>query len=389
MLNQGIPTGAKHSVPLANILLSFIIQEIKEKDVVFKNIFENNLKLWNRFIDDCLGVFIGRKKIFEKFYSKLITQFASYDLEITGDTSKESIVILDIEIYRFQNQLHTREHRKETASSSYLKYGSAHPRYTYKGIIKSQLLRLRRLCSRDFDFNVAVKNLKERCLNSGYDVGLIDEILSTSTSLVRNISPVNNTVVKTNEVIRWITLSNSHFDDEISEFIKRMNFKLKPYNITFENVKTTAPSLSKILYNNNGNTKYNQMCGNCNICIDSRRGNEKRIISTTRNVSYQIDGNLSCSRSGIYCIVCGCIIQYTGKTSVPFSVRFSEHFDKSKGSTIFEHTKECNKGKSVSDYTIQFLEDVWNRGKYSLSEREYLWNHRLKGSLNIQKTLKS
>ena len=131
------------------------------------------------------------------------------------------------------------------------------------------------------------------------------------------------------------------------------------------------------------------MCGNCNICIDNRRGPEKKITSTTRNVTHKIDNNLGCKRSGIYCISCECMVQYVGKTSVPFNVRFSEHFRKSGGSAVFVHTNECNKGKSMGDYTIQFLEDVWNRNKFSLSEREYLWNYRIKGSMNIQKTLKS
>ena len=34
MLNQGIPTGAKHCVPLANILLTFIIRELIEMNSI-------------------------------------------------------------------------------------------------------------------------------------------------------------------------------------------------------------------------------------------------------------------------------------------------------------------------------------------------------------------
>ena len=357
--------------------------------MVFRSIFYNNLKLWNRFIDDCIGAFLGRKKIFKKFFDKLSNQFLKYDLQITNEISQSNIIVLDIEIYKFQNKLHTREHRKETASSSYLKYGSAHPKFVYKGIIKSQLIRLRRICSREYDFDFAVKKLKERCIRSGYDVELVSEILSSASNLERNIIHTSKPVVQTNVVIRWITLSNSLFDKDINEFVKRMNEKLKPHHITFENVKTTGQSLSKLLFNNNGNKRDDEMCGNCNICIDNRRGDIRTVSSSTRKVSYRIDGNQGCKRSGIYCISCGCTVQYTGKTSVPFNKRFPEHFGKDKGSAVFEHTKECNKGKSMSDFTIQFLENVWNKGKYSLSEREYLWNHRLKGSLNIQKTLKS
>ena len=390
LLNQGIPTGGKHSVPLANILLSFMMRDLLDNDQVFNKIFHNNLKLWNRFVDDCVGVFMGSQKIFKKFFGKLKKQFRKYDLEITDESSKESIIVLDIEIYKYKNHLVTKEHRKETSSCSYLKYGSAHPQHIYKGIVKSQMFRLRRLCSRDYDFNIAIKGLRERCLNSGYDVVMVDEILNTSSSLTRTISNHKRNILGTSEEIRWITLSNSHYDQDISDFTRRMNNKLRPHNITLVNVKTTGPSLSKLVFHNNERFLVNHKCGtNCAICVDNRRGDEKKVTSTSRNVTYKIDSNISCVDSGIYAITCECASQYTGKTTVKFTGRFPEHFLKNKGSSIFEHTQQCTQGRSVTGYTIQFLENVCNRGKFSLSEREYLWNHRLKGSLNIQKTLRS
>ena len=75
---------------------------------------------------------------------------------------------------------------------------------------------------------------------------------------------------------------------------------------------------------------------------------------------------------------------YTGKTTTEFHNRFDNHFDQSKSSAVLDHTKTCQIGKSKENYTIQFLENVYSRGKYTLSEREYLWNERLRGILNIQ-----
>ena len=60
LLNQGIPTGAKHCVPLANIFLSFIMRELLDNDEIFRKVFKSNIKLWKRFIDDCFGLFMGR-----------------------------------------------------------------------------------------------------------------------------------------------------------------------------------------------------------------------------------------------------------------------------------------------------------------------------------------
>ena len=55
--------------------------------------------------------------------------------------------------------------------------------------------------------------------------------------------------------------------------------------------------------------------------------------------------------------------------------------------TIRKHLRSCPCDPTVENVKVQFLENVWDRGKYSLSEREYLWNKRLKGTINIQKVL--
>ena len=42
-----------------------------------------------------------------------------------------------------------------------------------------------------------------------------------------------------------------------------------------------------------------------------------------------------------------------------------------------------------SSFFIDLFFVLYFRGKYSLSEREYLWDHRIKGSINLQKISKS
>ena len=83
------------------------------------------------------------------------------------------------------------------------------------------------------------------------------------------------------------------------------------------------------------------------------------------------------------------ITLYTGKTTTAFSKRFNEHFQKNSNSAVHDHSRHCQIGKRMNDFSIQFLENVHSRGKYSLSEREHLWNSRLRGIVNIQKTLMS
>ena len=43
MLSQGIATGAKHAVPLANIFLSFIVKDMLDEDEVLASQFDSKL----------------------------------------------------------------------------------------------------------------------------------------------------------------------------------------------------------------------------------------------------------------------------------------------------------------------------------------------------------
>ena len=387
MLTQGIPTGGKHCVPLANIFLTFILITLIKSDSVFKSIYDTNLKLWQRYIDDCLGIFMGKSKLFDKYFSKLKAQFKKYDLDLTIEKSYTDIVILDIEIYKDQNQFCTREHRKDTSSLSYLKFGSAHPNHVFKGIVKGQMYRLRRLCSKTEDYDAAISNLKDRCLSSGYDKNMVEDILSVKDSLIRTLHPHCNKTVDDVIKIRWVVLSNSRFEKEIHEFVSKINEKNMQNKIKFEIVKETGSSLGKILFNNNDRDRANKSCGEaCNWC-SVWEGDSSNVKSNVDQSIHKIDSSLSCQDSGIYAVGSKCESQYTGKTTGPFNDRFGEHFSKAN-STLNEHLSACNVCTSKGDFEMQFLENVWRRGKYSLSEREYLWNERIKGSINIQKTLK-
>ena len=92
--------------------------------------------------------------------------------------------------------------------------------------------------------------------------------------------------------------------------------------------------------------------------------------------------------SGIYAINSKCEAQYTGKTTGIYNECFNEQIVDTAGSSVKEHLSTCHVCLDKTDFKMQFLESVWKRGKYSLSERKYLWDKRMKGSINIQKTLR-
>ena len=172
------------------------MKNLLQTNPIFNNIFNNIIALWKRFIDDGGGISRGTITEFMNWYNIMKEHFRKFELELTADTDSHTIdgdnyveketaqtTFLDIDMYKDNNNMHTKEHRKETASNSYIKFGSAHPSHSFKGIVKSQMYRLRRLCSKDGDFISAIENLKIRCYNSGYDKDMVDGILDKAKEM--------------------------------------------------------------------------------------------------------------------------------------------------------------------------------------------------------------
>ena len=186
-------------------------------------------------------------------------------------------------------------------------------------------------------------------------------------------------------------MAHSSAEAATENFVKNINTALQHQRIAFELIKTTGPTLGKLLFNNNNNKELMEMSktcrSRCQVCSNNIRGDEKKAKSQANGDSYSIDQRTTCRNSGIYLVTCKCKEQYIGKTTVQFNKRLNEHW--TKKTSVKEHLDNCDAAPTMKDIQVQFLENVWDRGKYSLSEREYLWNKRMKGSINVQKTLKN
>ena len=167
-----------------------------------------------------------------------------------------------------------------------------------------------------------------------------------------------------------------------------MNRVLATSGIKVELVKTTGPSIAKSLFHNNNNgPDFTEDCGNCIICRNGAHNEQNTICSNVTGKSYRIAKNLTCDNGGIYLFEGACKDQYTGKTTVPNSQRTYEHIRKQKSSSVYKHREKCGQCKGSLDFSVSFIEDYRKRGKFTLLEREYLWNLRMKGVINDQKTL--
>ena len=169
-----------------------------------------------------------------------------------------------------------------------------------------------------------------------------------------------------------------------------MKALLPPSSLNVNIVKSTSSSISRLLFNNSNRCKTPQPCTskNCELCRNDIRSKLDHVTSSATGFSYPIDTSLSCTDGGIYIVKGACDSQYTGK-SVHFSQRFIEHFHTRKPTAIYQHKKQCTNCVETNDFEVSLVESCHNRGKYSLSEREFLWNSRIKGTMNVQKTLKA
>ena len=216
---------------------------------------------------------------------------------------------------------------------------------------------------------------------------MIHEVFSNYEEIPRNLDDRIQDKVDDTHVVRLIVLAYTPYESNIGTFANRMNRVLATSGIKVELVKTTGPSVAKSLFSNNNNgADFTEDCGNCIICRNGAHNVQNTITSTVTGKSYRIPKNLTCANGGIYLYEGVCRDQYTGKTTVPYSTRTNEHIRKQKTSSVFKHREKCRQCNGSLDFKMSFIEDYRKRGKYTLSEREYLWNFRIKGVINDQKT---
>ena len=222
---------------------------------------------------------------------------------------------------------------------------------------------------------------------------MLGNILKQATTLERTLGTVALPPKKLSNdpfCVRLITLCGTVNERHLSDFSKRMNGVLSSSGLSIGIVKTTSLTLGQVLFNNNDVECVEKSCKNskCVVCPNNIRSPLNHVVSTVNGHNYPIDTNINCELGGIYVVEGACHEQYTGKT-INFANRFTEHFTSCKSSAVYCHKQKCPMCKSAKDFKVSYVENYQKRGKYSLSEREFLWNHRIKGTINIQKTLKS
>ncbi|BFZ15785.1 hypothetical protein BsWGS_18824 [Bradybaena similaris] len=289
-------------------------------------------EVYGRYIDD--GVGITQMSLDE--LNQFIHFFSSFNpaIKFTSHISTKSVNFLDITVNINFPRLTTTVFYKPTDSHSYLLYGSSHPASCKNAIPFSQLLRLRRLCSDDSDFNDRSHELLDFFRARDYPEPILREALRKASSTTRTeaLSPKSHPTPNRTKLILTFHPHNlaaskiflRHHNILHSDPYTKQVFSEKPL-VVFRRDK----NLRDILVHSRlpthtpsptGTTKCRRGCKTCPFVIQT-----PSVCFPKR--TFTIKETFTCeSRNLIYALICKrCQKAYVGETGRRLADRFCEH----------------------------------------------------------------
>jgi hypothetical protein len=161
---SGTAMGKKFAPNYANIFMAKWEKEALEK-------CPKQPACYYRYLDDIFIIWPHSKAEFNEFFQILNSHHDSINLKAT--INENEVNFLDVTVFKgnkFKQEgtLDTRVYFKPTDSRQLLHKKSYHPRHTYKGLIKSQILRYKQICSTKSDFDKACTGLFQCLAPRGY-----------------------------------------------------------------------------------------------------------------------------------------------------------------------------------------------------------------------------
>jgi hypothetical protein len=197
---QGTAMGKRFAPSYANIALFEFDRLVTNYRIPVLN--------YRRFIDDIFFLWLESRAELETFKVYLNGLFPF--LKLTFCDSIDRVSFLDVEVKKYNDSLITKVFFKETDTHLLLHKNSAHPKHTFKGIIKSQIIRFKRLCSRATDFDEACDTLFNALLARGYERKFLNKIKRTVVDgtgpLANSTRPLANRSKETNPNLLVVSL---------------------------------------------------------------------------------------------------------------------------------------------------------------------------------------
>ncbi|KAL2103131.1 hypothetical protein ACEWY4_002299 [Coilia grayii] len=311
---KGTAMGKKFAPAYANIFMAHW-----EEGALAK--CQNTPLHYYRYLDDIFGIWTHTEQDFAHFTHILNTHSPSITLKAELHTT--SVNFLDTTVYKGNKFIDTgkpdiKVYFKDTDTHALLHKTSFHPRHTFKGLVKSQLIRFHRICTQQTDFLTATKTLFKALKHRNYTRSFLRHCLKTFRKQTHhttdNIIPLITTYSTPNVLInrklkhnfKTILQQNNYLPDHKIISAHRRNKNLQDYLVH-----------AKIKTNNTPKPKYQ---------TDSFT-HIKWFYNADKTHIYPITHRLPpTTKNTVYLIWCNqCQIQYVGETGNQLTTRLTQH----------------------------------------------------------------
>lgn len=200
---KGTAMGKKFAPAYANIFMASWEGEALAK-------CEKQPAYYFRYLDDIWGIWTGSEAEFDQFVKTLNSHNQS--IKLKSVLQQQTIDFLDTTIYKGPDFIRTQKLEvkvffKTTDTHALLHKKSFHPQHTFRGIVKSQLLRFKRICTRDEDFREAVGILFKALRGRGYSRPFLKRCFNSfedrKTSVRGDLIPLVTTYSSSNKSLTW------------------------------------------------------------------------------------------------------------------------------------------------------------------------------------------
>jgi hypothetical protein len=368
----GTAMGKSYAPGLADLYMEKFDKKATAGNVV-------NQHLYHRFLDDIFFVWTGSEQQlieYQTFINGIIP-----GITVTLNWSRDRVDFLDTTIYKQYGSeydvLLTKVHFKPTDTHQLLHRGSFHPRHTTKGILKSQLIRFRRIASCRADYDEACNALFSALGPRGYSQRHMRQMKAAVWKLPtvnrrRNadsdedilpiVVPFNDVgtglaclwrnIIEDNGLFSQVRLINAY---TVGRNLARtlVSSKLRPITNSCSSTDIRKPA-------NLPNGCFRCTSNHCRVCNYITAGTTFR--SSHNNRSYSVEGHITCKTSNIiYLVTCrNCQQQYVGQTSRTLADRANDHLS-------YIRTRKTSKptglhfnqtGHTIQDFTIMGIEQL-------------------------------
>lgn len=205
---KGTAMGKKFAPAYANIFMANWEDEALSK-------CKKKPACYLRYLDDIWGIWTGSREEFREFVDVLNSHDSS--IKLKTEISEASIDFLDTTVFKGpdfskNNKLDVKVYFKSTDTHALLHRDSFHPTHTFRGIVKSQLLRFKRICTRREDFWGAVKVLFKALRGRGYSRNFLRSCLKTFEAKKQKNSeeriPLITTFSSVGQILNWKCKNN-------------------------------------------------------------------------------------------------------------------------------------------------------------------------------------